>query len=680
MAKKRQSHTVFYPAVLLINRLNYPLKFLLISVLFLVPMIYIGYQSMQQFGKEITAAKQELKGLQLFASAQSLNSRIATSRGTTAVFLNGDKNYQSLMAQASQEVGNAFTDLAETNATLENPFDLEQEIQQLEQSWQALSREMSGLDVNTNLEKHGALIKDLSSLMLSIAERSNLIADPELDINYMVNGLLLAVPEFTEMMGQTRDMGVEYAAGNFNTDNHAILSAFSADFIRYQKELTTRLTVVYRENGDAQSHLSGAASQVDEAMKTFDSVLNNDLLTEAGGGSTPDKLYKKATSSISVLDQLIDTTMPLLESRLSDRLGGVENNRIFVLSLMVFFVLLAAYLFVGFYRSVMESIGNLNHQIGEMAKGDLSGRVELAAHDELTTLADGINRMADKFSALVSGVITTADSVATSSEQTSESISRALQGVQSQRAELEVVASSVHNMSASVQNVVVNAGDASQAAEKADGDVSEGLDIISQAVNTINDLEKQVDVANNAIVQLAANSENIGTVLDVIRGIAEQTNLLALNAAIEAARAGEQGRGFAVVADEVRTLASRTHESTQEIESMISELQSGAKHAVDAMESGQQQTKVGVDHTRHAGDALSAIAEAVTTIKGLNHQIVSSTDEQNNVSSGIDETISNINSMAEQTTQGVEETARVIENLRTMAEQLQDNVRIFKVN
>lgn len=680
MSKNRKSHNIFYPAVLLINRLNYPIKFLLITILFLVPMIYIGYQSMLQFDQTISAAQKELKGLQLLSSTQALTTKVSTSRGTAAVLLNGDKSYQSQSGQAIGEANAALQSLREANTALEDPFQLAQEISALETTWQTLSREVSAFTLTSNLERHGGLIKQLQTMMLSIVERSNLIADPELDINYLVNGIVLELPVVTEMMGQTRDMGVEYAAGNFNTDNHAILTAFSADFTRYKKELAIRLSAIYRENSQTQGQLNSAVEEVNGAMEVFDSVLNNDLLTEAGGTTKPDKLYKKASSAITSIDKLIGTTIPLLESRLQARLDSVESNRIVVLSLVIFFVLLAAYLFVGFYRSVMESIDLLDDQIDDMAKGDLSGRVELVSHDELTMIADGINRMADRFSSLVSGVISTADNVAASSEKTSQSISQTLQGVQNQRAELEVVASSVHHMSSSVQTVVSNATEASDAAEKADGDVNEGLDIINQAVTTINDLEKQVDVANTAIAQLATNSENIGTVLDVIRGIAEQTNLLALNAAIEAARAGEQGRGFAVVADEVRTLASRTHESTQEIENMIRELQSGAKHAVDAMESGQQQTKIGVTHTRHAGDALSAIAEAVATIKGLNRQIVSSTDEQNSVSSGIDETISNINSMAEQTTQGVEETAQVIQNLQSIAEQLQENVRIFKVS
>ena len=675
-----KSRGIFYPAQLLVNRLSYPLKFLFITVLFLVPLAYMGYQSVQQFNSEMAVTQEEMVGLQLMESVQILTSRVSTSRGTASLFLNGSKNYQDKLGTLKADVDKGFQDLRAIYNELGSAFKLTEQLDDTESIWQSFSPNIEKLTPDENLNHHDLLIDKLSQLALAILERSKLIVEPELDLNYLVKGVLLGLPEISEAMGKSRDMGAEYVAGNFNTDNHAKLTTISSDLVRYKEALNKQLSAIYRENSGLKSELASAVEGVDVAIKAFDKILNIDLLQEAGGTTKPDKLFNESTDAINALGTMFDQVIPLLRDRMDARLESVSAKRFLVLSISISIILFAAYLFVGFYGSVMNSIRRLNIQIDKMASGDLTPRVELKSRDEMTMVADGINRMADKFTNLVSGVIASANNVAASSEKNSQAVAQTLLGVQSQRQELEMVATSVHRMSSRVQTVVENAGSASDAAVHADNEATSGMEVVGKAVDTIRDLEKHVDEASVAIAKLATDSENIGAVLDVIRGIAEQTNLLALNAAIEAARAGEQGRGFAVVADEVRTLASRTHQSTQEIEGMISELQKGARHAVEVMENGHKQTKIGVEHTQHAGDALKAIATAVGSIRELNTQIVSATEEQRSVAVDVDQSISNISELAVQTTDGVEQTATVSEELKHIAIGLQEDVRIFRVN
>jgi methyl-accepting chemotaxis protein len=252
-------------------------------------------------------------------------------------------------------------------------------------------------------------------------------------------------------------------------------------------------------------------------------------------------------------------------------------------------------------------------------------------------------------------------------------------GIQQQSSEIDQVATAIEEMSATVQEVARNAAAAADAADRANTASSNGNSVVSGVGASIQSLSKEVNQATTIIRELESESDNIGTVIDVIRGIAEQTNLLALNAAIEAARAGEQGRGFAVVADEVRTLASRTQQSTEEIHAMIDRLQQGARNAVNAMQAGQEKSGDSVSKSEEARAALQSIETAVGEINDMNVQIASAAEEQSAVAEEINRNVVAIRDISRQTTAGVQQTAGSSQNLLQVARQLQSLVNEFKV-
>lgn len=311
--------------------------------------------------------------------------------------------------------------------------------------------------------------------------------------------------------------------------------------------------------------------------------------------------------------------------------------------------------------------------------GDLRRRIKVKGNDGIDILGNIFNGFIEKLQGIMGQVASNSSNlVGVASHLNTISASSSNSALQ-QQTQIEQVATAMNEMSSTATEVATNARAAATAAETANTDVNAGMAVVDQTVTSINSLASEVERANDVIKTLQADSDEIGTVLDVIRGIAEQTNLLALNAAIEAARAGEQGRGFAVVADEVRTLASRTQQSTEEIQKMIERLQSGANDAVNVMEESHIQAKSSVEHASKTGDALQKITTAVNSINQMNLEISNAAEQQTSVAHEIDVSLNQINQASHESVSNASEAAQESENLNQLAAHLQELMQQFKV-
>lgn len=347
-------------------------------------------------------------------------------------------------------------------------------------------------------------------------------------------------------------------------------------------------------------------------------------------------------------------------------------------SLAVLVLTIVATLVIGnrITRPLEAAVAALNNIAS--GEGDLTRRLSATSTDEVGTLSLAFNHFIEQIQSLVSQVGVTSSHVFDVSARLKDSSSQFITQMQGHRRETEQVVTAVTEMSSTAQEVASSAANAATATSAASAEAVQAREVVAVATHSINQLVSEVDQAAHVIQQLAQETGKIGSVVEVIRGIAEQTNLLALNAAIEAARAGEQGRGFAVVADEVRSLAGRTQQSTVEINSMLQRLQSGVAEAVEVMQSSQARSEETIHETGKISNSLDGVAAAVDTINEMNLQIATAAEEQNAVAEEINRNLVAIQHIVEQLTQAADESQQSTEELVDTGNVLKNLVSRFR--
>ncbi|PCJ46521.1 MAG: hypothetical protein COA74_13575 [Gammaproteobacteria bacterium] len=360
-------------------------------------------------------------------------------------------------------------------------------------------------------------------------------------------------------------------------------------------------------------------------------------------------------------------------------INGSETFSMMLLAILggvIFMVMLASQLLINHVASPIISISQTMNEV--QASSDLSIRVPVTFNDEIGAMGEAFNAMQESQQSIVKEVASAVEAIKENSNTMRNLSSEANNGIQQQKQETDEMATATDAMVSSLENINDNAKAGASSAKEASKLAGNGRKVVTQVASSINELASEVSNASTQITELVRHSDDITNILDVIRGIADQTNLLALNAAIEAARAGEQGRGFAVVADEVRTLAKRTQGSTEEIQTMVTSLQDATSKAVKVMENGQRSAEESISIAQSAAMALDDINQAVDNICELNTQIYQMTEEQRASTGIIQGNMHSIRNVIEETSIGLGKSNQSCENLQEMAESLYQQIHHFK--
>lgn len=438
-------------------------------------------------------------------------------------------------------------------------------------------------------------------------------------------------------------------------------------------------TIKWRGEND---ELSGAADKATRLIKTYQKEFN-ELVDAVRAGqktlySVMQPLGKAMKASADTLGSSVFTELDQKSGEISQ---GVSRTQQLVggvtLVALVLGLLIALWTSFGISRPLKKTNAMLK-DISE-GEGDLTLRLEVRSGDEVGQLAGNFNRFVEKLQGLIGEVAESTEQLAGAAEELSAVTGQSSRGVERQKEETEQVATAMNEMAATVREVARNAEQAATAAGEADAQAASGQQVVEETVGSIQAVATALERAGEVIEGVKAGSETIGTILEVITGISEQTNLLALNAAIEAARAGEHGRGFAVVADEVRTLSQRTQTATEEIRQMIENLKQGVGDSVTAMAASRTGVGEAVARAGSAGEALGRITEAVARITEMNTQIASASEEQTAVSEEINKNVTSIHAVAEETASSSQQASSAAVELARLGERLRGLVAQFQV-
>ncbi|MBI3393990.1 MAG: HAMP domain-containing protein, partial [Nitrospirae bacterium] len=376
---------------------------------------------------------------------------------------------------------------------------------------------------------------------------------------------------------------------------------------------------------------------------------------------------------------LFDAVAPALDTSLQARISGFSRTKFLSIALSAFILVLAVYLLMAFYRSVMSTVEGLRQASQRMAQGDLTARLNGGSRDEMALVVGSFNDVGDAFSGVLRQLRQATDQIASSAAELSASAEEMEKGSGGQTTQATRAAAAMEEMSATVVEVAKNASEAARFSGEATGMAEKGGNVVSETVTGMRAIAQTVENAAFVVEALGKSSNQIGEIVAVIDDIADQTNLLALNAAIEAARAGEQGRGFAVVADEVRKLAERTTKATGEIAGMIRAIQGDTQKAVASMKEGTQQVEGGVSLANEAGAALAQIVAGVRNVSEMVSHIATASEQQSSATQEISANVETIARLAQENGASISQSARAAADLLRLSTDLQQVVGRFKV-
>ncbi|MCR3965628.1 methyl-accepting chemotaxis protein [Aeromonas veronii] len=663
---------IFNPAIRLGNQLSFKYKFLLWSCLMLLPLAYSMTNLLGRLQDDNVQANRELAGVVNLTPVPAIEQALLTHRNlVTRHAYEVDPVGDDQVKAAAQAVDQSLQTFADTRQN--NPsFEL------IQQGWAALQSEAGKLEVEQSNLRHDKLLTEVRHLYKHITASSSLIQDPALGTYYMVILASERLPQLRDLLAQVRDRAATIADfGLFQAEGYSGLR-FRLDLISATlQELEADLTLLYQMEPAYRAELGQQTDALMQLVRQGVETMENKMMK--------DQLVQLSTKEVQALGDKMDEAITALagqvrqrlEADLHQRLAANQRHFWWVTAPLTVSLLLYLYLMIGAYLSLRDTVGRVRDIAARVNAQDLSQHIEIVGQDELAAISRDYNVTLETLRTLMLRVRENGATVVESATEIEARTCRSQEVIADQQGETHQVATAIKELAATSQDMAGNALQAARMTQEAQNVVGQGEDVVERTIKAIDHINREVLRTADTIGQLEQQCSQIGGVISVIRGIAEQTNLLALNAAIEAARAGEQGRGFAVVADEVRSLANRTQGATVEIQQMIEQLQSGARASVTAMSAASHEAQEGVGLAQEAKQAFGAITEKVDRMVDTNAIIASAIEQQGAVVNEIERNVVRISDGSDEALQVANAARDAARQIHQLTEQLRAMVQSF---
>ncbi|WP_374482344.1 methyl-accepting chemotaxis protein [Zoogloea sp.] len=668
------------PAVAFLNRLGFRGKFALISVCVVCALAGLGgFLGFNLWG-EVEATRNEQVGVRALTPALHALKEVQRHRGLMTSVLSGQETARGRVEETAAQ---ATRWMDEVDAVLKAAPLLAptaRKWQDVREEWARLVATGGSMDATANRLAHRALIEHLLDYGDDVITASGLLLDREADGFYLVDATLARLPDVIERIGKMRAMGNQLLTQKAATDRDredlaALLAVSEARYQSVVKELK-KASVARPGLAAAVERLEG---ETGPQLKALTVVVRQDIL---GGRyeTPPADWFSRTTATIDGLyEHTFKALIPTLEDLLAARHARLLQNFAITVAVAVGVSLLIIYLLAAVSSAIGGAVESLAASAERVADGDLTVKVELPCRDELQRVAGAFNRMSESIALLLRGARQTADDLSLAADSLVAASGEVAASSSGQSDAASAMAAAVEQMTVGINHISSNAQDAQGEASQAGQLAQEGGEVVSRTIDDINRISEVVQRTAGIVGSLGERSTQISAIVGTIKEIADQTNLLALNAAIEAARAGEQGRGFAVVADEVRKLAERTGQSTQEIAAMVKAIQDSTQDAVRAMEEGVGRVDEGVGRAGQAGSAIAEIRDgAGRTVQAIN-EISDALREQSAASTEIARRVEGIAQMAERNSVNSGETAQTAHQLKALAGHLEQDIARFRL-